>query len=399
MDLQRLISDLSAPEEETWRPAWNACKELGGVGGDALVAELLDENSPLDWARAGTLLRQLGDPAFCAVRDAVAADLPQEPARRARWTFGGFSGEHWDRLLESLDHPSPAVRAGAALCLQRMGQEALPASGALIRLLGDPDADVRKRAAWALEEFGPGVLDELREVRRSGPAAYRPAAFEVIMNIAGPGALSPEDQKLWRRYLRAKAAADRPQGIWENSCFAVPGGDQEGILAALEFSDPGPMYFELGLAVAAGAWWTAPPVEHPDRAEAFITPELDGWTLIVSGWCYPAWDEQWYAQTRDALRRLSARFGVAWGFAGRGYAGTAAWACAKDGDIVWEREVTDDDEWGEDDPAEGIDTDEPLGIDPTELTEATPMRGTGLRALTPYGRDAPRREGLEPAAN
>jgi len=392
VDLDGLIRHLAAPDEATWKPAWDAFLELGGAGVDALVRELLDEQSPLDWARAGSLLRELGDPAFCAVRDAVAADLPEEPARRARWTFGGFRGEHWDRLLESLEHPSPDVRACAALCLQRLRQGALPASGALIRLLGDPDENVRRRAAWALEAIGPGVLDELREVRRSGPAAYRSAAFNTIMNIGGPEALSPEDQMLWRRYLGAKAAADRPQSIWENSCFAVPGSDQEGILRTLDFSDPSPMYFDLGLAVADGSWWTAPPVEHPDRAEAFITPELDGWTLIVSGWCYPAWDEQWYAQTRDALRRLSARFGTAWGFAGRGYCGTAAWAFAENGDIAWEREVTDDDEWGEIAPPEGIGADEPLGIDPTELSEETPMRGSGLRALTPYGRDAPRHE-------
>lgn len=389
MNFDGLISDLAAPDEETWRPAWNTFKELGGAGVPALVAELIDEESPLDWGRAGTLLRQLGDTAFCAVRDAVAADLPKEPARRARWTFGGFFGEHWDRLMESLEHPSADVRAGAALCLQRMDAEALPATDALIRLLGDGDPDVRQRAVWALEEIGPGVLDALRKVRESGPGAYRADAFNAMMNIAGPGALSPKDQELWRRYLGAKAAADRPQMIWENSCIAVPGGDQKAVLEILDFSDPGPMYFDLGLAVASGSWWTVPKVEHEERAAAFITPEVDGWTLIVSGWCYPAWDDEWYAQTRDVLRRLSERFGVAWGFAGRGYGGTAAWACAKNGDLIWEREVANDDEWGDVDPTEGIDTDEPLGLDPTELTETTPMRGAGLHALTPYGRDAP----------
>jgi hypothetical protein len=270
-----------------------------------------------------------------------------------------------------------------------MGAEALPATDALIRLLGDTDPDVRQRAVWALQEIGPGVLGALRKVRESGPGAYRADAFNAMVNIAGPGGLSPKDQELWRRYLGAKAAADRPQMIWENSCIAVPGGDQKAILEILDFSDPGPMYFDLGLAVASGSWWTVPKVEHTERAEAFITPEVDGWTLIVSGWCYPAWDDEWYAQTRDALRRLSERFGVAWGFAGRGYGGTAAWACAKNGELSWEREVADDDEWGDVDPTDGIDTDEPLGIDPTELTEKIPMRGAGLCALTPYGRDAP----------
>jgi hypothetical protein len=241
-----------------------------------------------------------------------------------------------------------------------------------------------------LEEIGPDVLDALREVRRSGPGRLRRGAFSAITGIGDTTALSPKDQALWQRYIRAKAVADQPQEIWENSCLAVPGGDQQGILDVLEFSDASPMYFDLGLAVANGSWWTLePPAEHPDRAEAFITPELDGWTLVVSGWCYPAWDLDWYTRTREALLRLSVRFGTAWGFAGRGFMGTAAWACAKDGDIVWEREVTDDDEWGEVDPAEGIDTDDLPGIDPTLLTSQTPMRGSGLRAVTPYGRNTP----------
>jgi hypothetical protein len=209
--------------------------------------------------------------------------------------------------------------------------------------------------------------------------------------IRGPAALSDKDQDLWRRHLGAKAVADRPQEIWENSCVTVPGGDQQDILEILDFSDASPMYFDLGLAVASGSWWTVPKVEHEERAEAFVTPEVDGWTLVVSGWCYPAWDDEWYARTRDALRRLSDRFGVAWGFAGRGYGGTAAWACAKNGEIIWEREVTQNDDWGDADPTEGIDTDEPLGVNPIHLTEQTPVRGAGLRALTPYGRDAPRR--------
>ncbi|MEV5707395.1 HEAT repeat domain-containing protein [Actinoallomurus sp. NPDC052274] len=398
MDFDGLISDLASPDEALWRPARNTFKELGDAGVPALMAELLDEESPLDWARAGSLLRELGDAAFCAIRDAVATDLPEEPARRVRWTFGGFFGEYWDRLLESLEHPTADVRECAALCLQRMGAKALPATGALIPLLGDPDPSVQQRAIWALEELGPGVLDALREVRKSGPGAYRANAFSAMMNIGGPEVLSRKDQDLWRRYLGAKAVADRPQMIWENSCIAVPGDDQKAILEILDFADPGPMYFDLGLAVASGSWWTVPPVEHTQRAEAFITPEVDGWTLIVSGWCYPAWDDEWYAQTRDVLRRLSERFGVAWGFAGRGHAGTEAWACAKGGDVMWEQRVTLDDEWGEDDATEGIDTGEPLGIDPTELTEKTPMRGAGLRALTPYGRDAPRKEAAEPAA-
>jgi HEAT repeat protein len=391
MDFDGLIRDLASPDKAVWRPAWNTFLELGDAAVPALMAELLDEESPLDWAQAGSLLRKLGDAAFCAIRDAVAADLPEEPARRAAWTFGGFAGEHWDRLIESLEHPSADVRSCAALCLQRRGAEALPATGALIRLLGDPSRHVQRRAIWALEELGSGTLDALREVRRSGPGACRSNAFSAIMNIGGPKALSDKDQALWQRHLAAKAVADRPQEIWENSCVAVPGDDQKAILEILDFSDPSPMYFDLGLAVASGSWWTVPKVEHEERAEAFITPEVDGWTLIVSGWVYPAWDDEWYAQTRDALRRLSERFGVAWGFAGRGYAGTAPWACAKGGDIIWEREVTNDDEWGEVYPTEGVETDEPLGIDPTELSEKTPVRGAGLRALTPYGRDAPRK--------
>ncbi|MCW2917899.1 MAG: repeat protein [Actinomycetia bacterium] len=312
MEIRKLIDDLAAPDEVTWRPAWDAFKEVGGAGVPALLAELLDEKSPLDWARAGSLLKWLGDAAFCAVRDAVAADLAEEPARRACWTFGYFGGEYRDRFIEALGHPSPAVRACAALGLQRMGTEALPAAYALIALLGDPEPEVRQRAVWALEEIGPDVLDALREVRRSGPGRLRRGAFSAITSIGDTPALSPEDQALWRRYIRAKAVADQPQEIWENSCLAVPGGDQQGILDALEFSDASPMYFDLGLAIANGSRWTLePPAEHPDRAEAFITPELDGWTLVVSGWCYPAWDLEWYARTREALRRLSVRFGTA----------------------------------------------------------------------------------------
>ncbi|NRQ39695.1 hypothetical protein HII36_48885 [Nonomuraea sp. NN258] len=167
--------------------------------------------------------------------------------------------------------------------------------------------------------------------------------------------------------------------------------------------------------------------EHDDSADAqpmsrvFVTPEVDGWTLIFGAWCDP------YGTSRrddvlDACVRLSARFGRAQAYYFGAQGDGSTWLVAEHGTVIrryaatsegddhlltigaplpqeraaWREQLGYADDWDPDiagaDEAEewhvlafdlAPDIAAALGLSPLALSDDTPTRGTGVLALTP----------------
>jgi HEAT repeats len=419
----RLIGELAAADGQVRERAAELLVGAGAAAVPALVAALLDERSPVDWGEPAMLLRRIGVPAFAAVRDAIAAASGEEAEHRAGWTFAGFPPEAIPLYVQALRHRSPRVRADAAYALQCQGQAAAQAGPALVELLGDADEQVRQRAIWALPELGMAVLPLLQQARHRGPPQARHGALEALADLAGEQGLSQRDRLAIQRLIRVKLHHDRPQPFIQGSWLAVPGADQAGLIDLLGLSAARPATFALGLSAVANDdhGWHEPRPPHPERSRVFITPELDGWTLVIGGWVWPA-DHAREAELLGVCRRLGGRYGTAQAFAYDELSGWSAWTVADDhpalfclpgeppglGRIVRHHIDSDDEQAGSDIgaplPAElalpdgvdhgeeaaprqcrAIDIAEALSVNPQQLGLHTSIRGHGLLALTPHG--------------
>lgn len=407
MEIERLLELLAATDEETRQEARRALEAKGAAAVPALVETLLDENSAVDWGDAAIVLGQIGVPAFAAVRDALAAATTAEAQRRAGWAFTKFPPEEATPLyIQALRHPSPTVRADAAYALGNLGVEATGAGPALVELLGDPVEEVAERAAWALAELGPSVVGLLERARRSPVRVVRRRALEALRETVGDDGLRPRDRAVLERLVRLRLCGDRPTPFEEASWLAVAGGDQAGILELLELSHPRPATFAMGLSAVREDWqagfsFSAP--EYPELTRVFVTPELDGWTLVVGPWCGPYAEVRQMREIVDACRRLSARYGATQAYAPDLYSDACSWVLAANGTVhrqyAWSQEAVVDE--GEPPPCElagrarhpgtsiVLSTYEVAAccsISSRELGPSTPMRGHGLLARTPYGR-------------
>ncbi len=193
-------------------------------------------------------------------------------------------------------------------------------------------------------------------------------------------------------------------------------------MEVLGLAQPRPVTFALANDVVDSDSHGGTAADFGPLARVFVTPELDGWTLVIGRWCSPVVDER----SEDVLRlctALSARYGQAqayyFGWQGDG----SAWIVAEDGAVVrrycetgdgedelltlgeplpferarraelglspeWDAaEENEDDEdewkWAAHDMAPEIA--KALGVSPLAITPDTPVRGTGVLALTPYG--------------
>lgn len=348
METEALIDQLAGPDR---RAAGDALVAVGEPAVRPVLAVLCDEESPVDWAAGATVLRRIGLPALGPLVEAMAAAPTGEVSRRCGWAHCGLEIEDLAAFLPGLSHPSPKVRANTAYVLQLKGEAALPHAPSLLALLDDPDPDVRQRVVWALEEIGPGVVPLLRRMRRSRGAVRR-RALEALAAVGGPSALDDLDRALVRRLIRSKLATETPEpmhlcGTW----YAVPTGHRNAVLDAFGLSEPEPVTMRLG----ASAWnhdhhaWRG---DHRSCRRAYVTPRLDGWTLVF-GDAFPDHEEDIDpAAVQDRCRDLSRRFGAAhWYGASCGDEWTA-WCVAEDGGIVRYYDVFEPDDQIGSHPAE-----------------------------------------------
>ncbi len=366
MDKEQLIDELSGSWDDT-----QAARDSLVARGAAVVAPLLDvlcdEESPVDWNVSADVLCRIGEPALLPLAEASAsasADSP-EVARRVSFALARLDvpgpGVHGPLLR----HPHPRVRANALSAFRSDRGAAIRFVDQLIPLLGDPDSEVRQRAVWAFKAIGTEAVPALRRLRRQ-PAAgprIRSGALEALAAIDGPAALDPQDQAAWRRLTTIKRSTEIPEGMHLcGSWYAVPSTDQAAVLDAFGLGGPEPVTLRTG----AGAWnhdshaWYADRV-HYKCARVFVSPALDGWTLVFGD----SSENTHRIEDADVPERalpsvvrrrcadLSRRFGAAQWYGMSCGDGWTAWCIAEDGEVVRHYDAFDAEDGRAEDDGDG----------------------------------------------
>jgi hypothetical protein len=299
---------------------------------------LCDESSPVPWYRLTAVLRRIGAPAFEPLVAALAAAPTAEVARRCRAAFTFLDVPDQGIYRAALRHRSPAVRIGAAGAVQRLKALAEPYLPDLIPLLEDPDPEVREHAVQACAAIGPGAIPALRAVRR-GPGRRRRAALTVLANIGGWSALDAADQRAVTRLIAVKTPGERPApmhlcGSW----YAIPAaGDQQAVLEAFELTEAGPVTMRLGESAWLNDRHNGDIGDHGSCSRMYVTPELNGWTLVfgtVPSVAHTSGEEAFREAVQAHCAWLSGRFGVAHWYGVSCGDGWTAWCVAEDGEVV-----------------------------------------------------------------
>ncbi|MFF6971339.1 MULTISPECIES: HEAT repeat domain-containing protein [Streptomyces] len=324
-----------------------------------------------------------------------------------------------------LGHPDPRVRENALVEFQRRGAAAVAYSERLTLLLGDADPGVRRRAVLAFQGIGCGAVPVLRRVRRAsaGGPWVRAGALEALAEIGGPGALDPADLAAVRRLRRIKLRTEVPEpfalcGFW----YALPTLDQSAVLDAFGLGDAEPVTLRTG----AAAWSRdrhsrTRDAECPSSARVFVSPGLDGWTLVFGHSSDDRRHIRWDAgcgagcgPVREIVRArcsaLGERFGAAQWYGESCGGAWTAWCIAQGAEVVRYYDVFDAVRGADQGPAHGAEygyrpAHEPpgrgelrgrtcratvvaarLSVDPSSLGARTTVTGSGVLALTPYGR-------------
>ncbi|MFI5794976.1 HEAT repeat domain-containing protein [Streptomyces sp. NPDC051677] len=347
MDREQLVEALTGGWEDT-RAARDALVERGAEVVFPLLEVLCDEQSPVNWDSPGEMLSRIGEPALVPLVDAVASAASPEVERRAGWALGSLQVEDMTVFLPLLEHPHPRVRVSALSAFQTRAEAALPFTERLLPSLGDPVEEVRRRALAVFTALGADAVATLRRIRRAparGPW-LRAGALEALAAIGGPDALDCEDLDALRRLTRIKQHAEAPEGMHVcGSWYAVPCADPQAVWDAFDLGDAQPVTLRTG----AAAWnhdrhnWRRAH-GHEACARAFVSPVLDGWTLVFG---QPSQDAHRIEEADDACRdevmagvvrercaELSDRFGAAQWYGMSCGDGWTAWCIAEGGEVL-----------------------------------------------------------------
>ncbi|WP_162468199.1 HEAT repeat domain-containing protein [Streptomyces adustus] len=367
MDKDQVTEQLSGSWQDT-RPARDALVRQGAAVATAVVDVLADERSPVDWTISADVLCRIGEPALLPLAQAVASADSPEVARRAGWSLGRLDVADPAVYEPLLKHPHPEVRGDALFAFQRRGEAAARFVGRLLPSLGDPDPKVRQRAVWAFEAIGAGALSALRHLREqpaTGPR-IRSGALEALAAVGGPAALGRRDQDAWRRLTRIKRLTEIPEALHLcGSWYAVPTGDQAAVLEAFDLGDPEPVTLRTGASAwnqDQHAWDRKRP--HACCARVFVSPALDGWTLVFGHTSQDTHriedaDDEDGAFEHVVRRRcadLSRRFGAAQWYGMSCGDGWTAWCIAEGGEVVRHYDAFDAEEGGDEDGENGGET-------------------------------------------
>ncbi|MGW1029959.1 HEAT repeat domain-containing protein [Streptomyces sp. NPDC002577] len=417
-----LVRDLDAPHR--CQAAADTLVALGAAGVELLVRELMDEESPMGWRKIAAVLGRLGDAGFDGLLQGLVSASTETSRDRVGFAFTHFGAVALDHYTAALSHPVPLVRREAVRGIQHCGEAGLPAVPAVVPLLGDPDQEVAQQAQDTLVLRGQHVIPLLQRVRKRGPGRQRARALTVLAELGGEPALSPADVAAVERLIRIKLLDDRPASLWTcwNHWMAVPSGDQAGIMEALGLAHPRPVTFTLGNEIVDTDGHGCGEADDDGYGRVFVTPELDGWTLVLGAWCDPCGEER----SEDVLRlctELSARYGQTQAYYYGAQGDGSAWLVAEHGTVIrryCETGEADDElltlgeplpyertrraelglrpNWdaaqeSQDDEHEwkwaafhlAPDIAHSLGVSPLTISPETPSHGTGVIALTPYG--------------
>jgi hypothetical protein len=335
--LERLAADDSA--------AARALVAAGMSAVDPVLQMLCDESSSVPWDRLTTVLQQIGEAAFAPLVTALAAAPTAEAARRCGAAFAHLDVPDKAIYRPALRHRSPAVRAGAANALQQLSAEAEPFLPDLIALFEDPDFGVRQRAVWACGAIGAAAIPVLRAVRR-GPGRRRRTALTALANIGGWAALDAADQRSVTRLIEVKTAGETPEpmhlcGSW----YAIPAtSDLQAVLDAFELTEARPVTMRLGASAWTNDRHNGDLGEHGFCSRMYVTPELNGWTLVF-GTVPAVAHTHGEAAFRDAVRahcaQLSSQFGATHWYAASCGDGWTAWCLAEGGTVIEQYDILD----------------------------------------------------------
>lgn len=158
-----------------------------------------------------------------------------------------------------------------------------------------------------LHEYGDPVVPVLQAIRRHGPGVARRGALLALVHLHGEAGVDAEDLAVVRRMIRIKAAHDVPYAFDAcfNSWLAVRGGDQRGIMAVLGLADAAPATYPLGETLVCHLSHGGPD-RREDFAHVFISPQLNGWTVVRGPSCDPD-----RPQVVGWVERLSREYGRA----------------------------------------------------------------------------------------
>jgi hypothetical protein len=181
----------------------------------------------------------------------------------------------------------------------------------LVALLGSSLEDIREEATRVLCLFGPGATDALR----AAPRQARRGALAMLAEF-GWHHLPPADRTAVTRLIRVKQRVEVPEPLdfahLVGSWYALPTTDQAAVLEALDLRDPVPATMRMGfapwqgkmpLAVPYCGWTSGDGRVHESYPEVFVTPALDGWTLVFT--------KEKLLEIYPRMERLSVRFGTA----------------------------------------------------------------------------------------
>ncbi len=281
-----LLRAMSDPDGEV---RWRADFALGRVGRDGvqgLVAGLADADARVRRA-AAYVLGPMGPRAAAAVPAMLQATRDPDPQVRVWSVFGvGLIDPHAPGVVDALaqamrdrdtdvvrvairvafkigpearlvtafahtlGHEDDGIRKIGCIGLRRAGPIAAPAAADLVRLLGDPDAEVRMRAAQALGHIGKTALALVQEAVKD-PARKESAqsALRTIEARAGGGTEeadggstgSPPDARAPDRarwYQDAKVGMFIHWGLYAVLARARPGQLAEWVLDNDKLPEP-----------------------------------------------------------------------------------------------------------------------------------------------------------------
>ncbi|MEU8620120.1 HEAT repeat domain-containing protein [Streptomyces sp. NPDC048623] len=370
MDRELLIASLSGSWKRT-RAARDALVAQGAEAVGPVLALLCDEESPVDRVLCADVLRRIGEPALLPLAEAATVTASPEVAREVAWTLRTLEVDGPEAYAPLLSHPHPKARE-QALDAFRCRDEEEEYTRLLIPLLGDPDPEVRRRAVVTFRAIGAAAVPELRRARRGYAPAPAPrvraGALEALAEIAGPAGLDAEDLAAWHRLTGIRLRDEVPEGMHLcGSWYAVPTDDQDAVLAAFDLADPVPVTLRTGAAA-----WNRDQHDfdrnraHQGCSRVFVSPALDGWTLVFGDPSQDAhritavWDaaddeddegeasEVRAEVVRERCAALSRRFGAAQWYGMSCGDGWTAWCIAEDGEVVRYYDAFEAEEDGED---------------------------------------------------
>ncbi|MFJ4846799.1 MULTISPECIES: hypothetical protein [unclassified Streptomyces] len=125
----------------------------------------------------------------------------------------------------------------------------------------------------------------------------------------------------------------RPLTTCWNYWMAVPTGDQSGLMELLGLVHPSPVTFADAVNVLDSDTHGGVGEDAAFATRVYVSPELDGWTLIVGDWCNPC-DEERSEEVLRTCTMLSAHYGRAQAYYYGARNDGSAWLVAEGGDVV-----------------------------------------------------------------